>query len=168
MTDESAQPGDKVCKQASHESETSKMGRDSRERKDREREKKVSIVPDIQEGVIRREVKGQLTLLSANSSFCCRSGHTVVTSGSRRSSQSTNSPQLRPDLVTSDLLEEEERERSHATATVKTLATQVPHKSSRFKETKQKGRRETNPGCLINVLLISQGNKLSYTVYIVL
>lgn len=80
------------------------------ERKDREREKKAVNRPGHPGRSDETEVKVQLTLLSANSSFCCRSGHTVVTSGSRRSSQSTNSPQLRPDLVTSDLLEEEERE----------------------------------------------------------
>lgn len=45
-----------------------------------------------------------LTLLRANSSFCWRSGHTEVTSGSRCSSQSTSSPELSPDFVTSELM----------------------------------------------------------------
>lgn len=65
------------------------------------------------------------TLLRANSSFCWRSGHTVVTSGSRRSSQSTSSPQLSPDLVTSDLLEEEVG--GGGDVTVITVATVVQH-----------------------------------------
>lgn len=43
--------------------------------------------------------------MRANSSFCWRSGHAEVTSGSRCSSQSTSSPELSPDFVTSQLLE---------------------------------------------------------------
>lgn len=49
----------------------------------------------------------------------------MVTSGSRRSSQSTSSPQLSPDLVTSDLLEEEVGEGGDVT--VITVATVVQH-----------------------------------------
>lgn len=104
---------------------------------------------------MKGEVEAQLTLLSANSSFCCRSGHTVVISGSRRSSQSTSSPQLRPDLVTSDLLEEETEEQNNSN----------DGDAGDSSPTKQKGHRKTNQGRFFYLLLISQHTQKCWFAY---
>lgn len=71
----------------------------------------------------------------------------MVTSGSRRSSQSTSSPQLSPDLVTSDLLEERER----SDATVKMAVSRVQHQWNCSKKLRNTGKcfRETNLGTFL-------------------
>lgn len=114
---------------------------------------------------MKGEVEAQLTLLSANSSFCCRSGHTVVISGSRRSSQSTSSPQLRPDLVTSDLLEEETEGRNNSNG--EDAGDSSPTRVEPFQKDKtEKGHRETNQGRFFYLLLISQHTQKCWFAYV--
>lgn len=85
-----AQPKDKVCKLECPEPEPT--GKRTR---------------DYFSYAAQDETITCFTLLRENSSFCWRSEHTEVTSGSRCSSQSTNRPEFRPHFVTSELLEKQ-------------------------------------------------------------